>query len=267
MFTKINHVAMVSTEYAMLGRFYEVLFGMKTASKPRPESATTVTDGYVGLNINPRRPGRAGGLDHFGVQVDDVETVFERMDKKYPQVNWLKRPSNRPFAGITTHDPDGNIFDLSQSKMGNRRDVYEDGEWEQDRHISHFAVRTLNPEKCAEFYCDVLELQPTNRKEGDENYYVTDGRMTVVLMPWDIMDYADTGISRSGPDHFAFKVESIDALKKDLDAMIERNQNLRPPEVGIGPEGKARLALFERSTPYAQFHLSDYDNTMLAVHE
>ena len=87
MFTKINHVAMVSTEYAMLGRFYEVLFGMKTASKPRPESATTVTDGYVGLNINPRRPGRAGGLDHFGVQVDDVEAVFERMDKKYPQVN------------------------------------------------------------------------------------------------------------------------------------------------------------------------------------
>lgn len=267
MFAKINHVAMVSTEYAMLGRYYEVLFGMKTASKPRPESATTVSDGYVGLNINPRRPGRAGGLDHFGVQVEDVDIVFERMEKKYPQLNWLKRPSNRPFAGITTHDPDGNIFDLSQSAMTNRRDIYEDGEWQQDRYISHYAVRTLNPEACAEFYCDVLELQPTNRQEGDDNYYVTDGRMTVVLMPWDITDYANTGISRSGPDHFAFKVESINALKADLNTMVERNQNLRPPEVGIGPEGKARLALFEKSTPYAQYHLSDYDNTMLAVCE
>jgi len=267
MFAKINHVAMVSSEYAMLGRFYEVLFGMKTASKPRPESASTVADGYVGLNINPRRPGRAGGLDHFGVQVEDVETVFARMEKKYPDVHWLKRPGNRPFAGITSHDPDGNIFDLSQKDMTNRRDVYEDGEWQQDRYISHYAVRTLNPEACAEFYCDVLELQPTNRAEDDENFYVTDGRMTVVLMPWDIRQYADTGISRSGPDHFAFKVESIDALKKDYDAMIERNQNLRAPDVGVGPEGKARLALFDKSTPYAQYYLSDYDNNMLAVHE
>ena len=267
MFAKINHVAMVSTNYAMLGKFYEVLFGMKTSANARPQSAVTVGDGYVGLNINPRRPGRAGGLVHFGVQVEDTETVFERMSKKYPEVKWLKRPGNRPFAGITTHDPDGNIFDLSQANMENRKDVYTDGEWQQDRYISHFAVRTLHPEKSAEFYCDVLDLQMGNREEGDENYYVSDGRMTVVLMPWDITKYADTGISRAGPDHFAFKVESLDAFKADTAAMIERNQNLTPPGVGIGPEGKARLDLFDRSTPYAQHYLSDLDNVMLAVSE
>jgi catechol 2,3-dioxygenase-like lactoylglutathione lyase family enzyme len=258
---------MVSTNYAMLGKFYEVLFGMKTSPNTRPQSAVTVGDGYVGLNINPRRPGRAGGLDHFGVQVQDVETVFERMRKKYPQVKWLKRPGNRPFAGITTHDPDGNIFDLSQADMENRADVYTDEEWQQDRSISHFAVRTLHPEACAEFYCDVLDLQPANRQEGDGNYYVTDGRMTVVLMPWDITDYANTGISRPGPDHFAFKVESVDAFRQDMQAMIERNQNLTPPGVGIGPEGRARLELFAASTPYAQYHLSDLDNVMIAVGE
>ena len=65
----------------------------------------------------------------------------------------------------------------------------------------------------------------------------------------------------------AFKVESIEALKGDLQAMIERNQVLRPPEVGMGPEGKKRLALFDKSTPYAQHYLSDYDNVMIAVNE
>lgn len=267
MFAKINHVAMVSTDYAMLGKFYEVLFGMKTSPNARPQSAVTVGDGYVGLNINPRRPGRTGGLDHFGVQVEDVETVFDRMRKKWPEIKWLKRPSNRPFAGITTHDPDGNVFDLSQSNMENRKDVYTDGEWEQDRTISHFAIRTMNPERCAEFYCDALELQPANRAEDDENFYVTDGRMTVVLTPWDITRYAGTGISRPGPDHFAFKVESVDAFKESMQAMIERNQNLTPPAVGVGPEGKARLELFANSTPYAQYYLSDLDNVMLAVGE
>ena len=41
MFAKINHVAMVSTNYAMLGKFYEVLFGMKTSANGRPESAVS----------------------------------------------------------------------------------------------------------------------------------------------------------------------------------------------------------------------------------
>ena len=267
MSAKINHVAMVSTEYAMLGRFYEVLFGMKTSPNAKPHSAVTVGDGYVGLNFNPRRPGRAGGLDHFGIQVEDVKSVFERMAKKYPDVNWLKRPGNRPFAGITTHDPDGNIFDLSQVDMENRTDIYEEGEWNQERYITHYAVRTLHPEKCAEFYCDVLGLQMGNRTEDDENYYVTDGRMTAVLMPWDITKYTDSGISRPGPDHIAFKVESIDALKTDMETMIERNICLAPPRMGLGPEGKARQDLVDQSTPYGQYYLSDFDNVIVAVHE
>ena len=40
MFAKINHVAMVLIRIRdCLAKFYEVLFGMKTSAKPRPESA------------------------------------------------------------------------------------------------------------------------------------------------------------------------------------------------------------------------------------
>src|ERR1044071_1283011 len=84
MFSKINHVAIVSENYAQLAQFYIAAFGMKTSDKTRPGRAVTVGDGYVGLNINPRRAGRAAGLDHFGIQVEDVETGVERMRKSYP---------------------------------------------------------------------------------------------------------------------------------------------------------------------------------------
>ena len=264
---KINHVAVVSSNYAMLGKFYEVLFGMRTSPSARPNSAVTVGDGYLGLNINPRKPGRAGGLDHFGVQVENTEEVFERISKNYPNVKWLKRPGNRPFAGITTHDPDGNIFDLSQSDMKNRTDVYTDGEWQQKRSVSHFALRTLNPEKCAEFYCNTLGLSMANRAEDDKNYYVSDGRITLVLIPWDISDYAGTGISRTGPDHIAFKVENYESFNEDYISMIERNQTLTPPAFGVGPEGCTRLTLMENSIPYAQHFMSDLENVILAIHE
>ena len=46
MFAKINHVAMASANYALVGKFYEVLFGLKTSRNPRPEAAVAV--GVIG---------------------------------------------------------------------------------------------------------------------------------------------------------------------------------------------------------------------------
>jgi len=78
LFAKINHIAIVSEKYALLASFYESLFGMKRSPTGKINRAITVGDGYVGLNINPRKPGRPAGLDHFGVEVEDVDTVFDR---------------------------------------------------------------------------------------------------------------------------------------------------------------------------------------------
>ena len=167
MFAKINHMAITSDHYALNGKFYEALFGMKPSSKPRPARAVVLGDGYVGLNIIPRREGRGSGLDHFGIEVDDIDLAMARMHELDPTVEVVKRPATRPFAAFSGHDPDGNVFDLSQQDMTNRRDIYIEGDWEQDRYINHYAVRTRNPEACAEFYADVLELTPANRKEND----------------------------------------------------------------------------------------------------
>ena len=99
MFAKINHMAMVSPIYPMLANFYEAFFGLKRSGKTsRPLNAVTVGDGYVGLNINPLRDGYVGGLDHFGLVVDDIDLVLERARSKFPQANIVKRPSTRPFA-------------------------------------------------------------------------------------------------------------------------------------------------------------------------
>jgi len=49
MSAKINHVAIVSENYAQLAQFYQAVFGMQTSDKTRPGRAVTVGDGYVGL--------------------------------------------------------------------------------------------------------------------------------------------------------------------------------------------------------------------------
>ena len=57
----------------------------------------------------------------------------------------------------------------------------------------------------------------TNKKRADDpNHYLTDGHVTLVIMPWDITDYDGTGIITQGMDHIGFKVESVEALKADV---------------------------------------------------
>src|SRR5438093_107386 len=117
MFAQINHVAIISHQYNTLGKFYEAVFGLKPSAKSRPASAITIGDGYVGLNLIPRRDGYVGGIDHFGMVVDDVEPLLERMKRKHKNAAIVKRPSARPFAAYSGHDPDGNAFDLAQKKV------------------------------------------------------------------------------------------------------------------------------------------------------
>jgi catechol 2,3-dioxygenase-like lactoylglutathione lyase family enzyme len=270
MFAKINHVAIVSDDYAQLGKFYESVFGMRTSAKTRPSRAVTVGDGYVGLNINPRRAGRRAGLDHFGIQVEDSEKAFDRIRTKYPSVKWLKRPSTRPFAGITTHDPNGIMFDISQKDMANRTSVYVENDGKANpRHIDHVAFRTLRPDDSAAFFHDVFDLAPANapKSANDPNHYLTDGHVTLVIMPWDITDYDGTGIITQGMDHFGFKVESLDALKADVKKIADDNPRLMPEPVATGAEGAALEQLFQRSCPLGHYRMADCDGVLIDIAE
>jgi predicted enzyme related to lactoylglutathione lyase len=263
MFAKLNHVAIVSDNYAAQGIFYRALFDLKTGSSARFEaSAMAIGDGYVGMNINPRAPGRQAGFDHFGIQVEDVELVRSRVAKKWPKIEIVQRPGNRPFAALGIHDPCGTYFDLSQKGLKNRAQVYEKPAWEQDRVFSHFALRAIEAEMLAEFYHEVFELELT---EENGAYRLSDGRISFVIIPWKISDYNGSGIERPALDHLGFEVESLDAFRKDIKS-FQRNPELRPKTFDNSDEGEVRLKLFER-TKLGDYYMSDLDGVLLAIRE
>jgi predicted enzyme related to lactoylglutathione lyase len=269
MFAKINHMAMISPIYPMLANFYEAYFGLKRSGKvSRPLNAVTVGDGYVGLNINPLRDGYVGGLDHFGLVVDDIDTVIERARVKFPQASIVKRPSTRPFANYSAHDPDGNIFDLAQKDEGGKLvGVYaeqagQDGEQgrgpHQDRYLNKFAVRTMNAERCADFYQFVFELKPSNKSINPAagGYHLTDGRVTLAILPWSIPIFEDMSIKRPGPDHIGFKVENIEAFKQHVEVTSGMNPYVAPMRLGGSKEADARRA-FLAAQAGGKFQMAD----------
>jgi len=108
---------------------------------------------------------------------------------------------------------------------------------------------------------------PSNvdKQPGDVNHYLTDGHVTLVIMPWDITDYDATGIITPGMDHIGFKVESLDAFRADLKRIADDNPRLAPAPVGTGKEGAALEKLFERSCSLGQHCLADPDGILIDV--
>ena len=116
----------------------------------------------------------------------------------------------------------------------------------------------------AEFYRDVFELAVANKAEGDPNHYLTDGHVTLVIMPWDITDYEGTGIITQGMDHIGFKVEDVEAVKTDVARIAADNPRLAPaPFTGV--EGEALARLFDRSCPLGHHPMADCDGTLIDI--
>jgi catechol 2,3-dioxygenase-like lactoylglutathione lyase family enzyme len=270
MATRINHMAITSAQWPMIGRFYEAVFGLKSAGKSRPLNGFTVGDGYVGLNINPRRDRMVGGLDHFGVMVDDVARSVERMRTKWG-VDMVKRPQTRPFAAYTAHDPDGNIFDLAQKGENTMSSLYAEQEaesesknWHKDRYINKFAYRVLNAEKLADFYADVLGLSPTNSASSDKGFQLTDGRVTLALIPWKVSSFEGTSMLHAGADHIGFKVESMDAFQAHLQEVIDLNPLIGPMPIGGSAEAKRRKQIFTNAAT-GKLQIADPDGVWIDV--
>ena len=115
----------------------------------------------------------------------------------------------------------------------------------QDRYLNKFAIRTMNPEKCADFYQYVLELKPVNRN-GGAGHHLTDGRVTLSILPWSVSIFENMSIKRPGPDHIGFKVENIDTFKQHVEVTSGMNTYVAPMRLGGSKEADARKAFFAK---------------------
>jgi catechol 2,3-dioxygenase-like lactoylglutathione lyase family enzyme len=262
-FAKLNHLAITSDRYAANARFYMALFGMKASNNARPARAMPVGDGQIGLNNIPRREGRRSGLDHFGFEVESMQLTLERLRAFDPSLQWVERPSVRPNAAVSAHDPDMIIFDLAERNSGKAKDVFAETGWQPDRYINHITLRSRDPERSAEFYTRVFELAPTNRNSA---WYLSDGRVSLAILPWSMQNFIGHDPMPPQIDHFGFKVESIEAVRRDMEELIGFNPQFVTKPLGYGDEGKARLDLFKQC-PEGQFHLTDLEGVYIDVTE
>jgi catechol 2,3-dioxygenase-like lactoylglutathione lyase family enzyme len=135
---------------------------------------------------------------------------------------------------------------------------------EQPRRVHHLKLRVMNAPAMAEFYRDSFDLREAEKALEDPNFYLTDGRMTLIVAPWKMSDFEGAGIDRPGLEHVGFKVESVDAVKKELAALREADPDMRERIVAEPSEGERRVALIA-TCRHGQHQLSSPDGVFVDV--
>ena len=159
MFAHIKHAAIYTQNTAAMIAFYEKILGMRRITTAVTENNRGhISDGLIGLAVLARRPGIPGGLDHFGFEVDDIETALRRIRDKYPKTIITKGLEKVPFAVFRSHDPAGAQFDISERTHEKVREGYKEHGWDQPRQFNHVVIRAVEPREVAGFYQDVFEL-------------------------------------------------------------------------------------------------------------
>jgi catechol 2,3-dioxygenase-like lactoylglutathione lyase family enzyme len=275
----------MSSNPTNVGTMYETIFGLTFETSPKQVNyGEVVTDGVVNLNLHRRLPGHRLGLHHFGIEVDDVEAVLETLRSKYPSIGWINRPPNCPYAGHLSHDPAGNIFALSEKSSANgagggtstKRPKSENFErWSKadpaGRYLHHYAIRTRKFEECAQFYEDLFGFQRAGGKEDDPNQYLSDGHMTLMLIPWSILDYGGISVTGRGPDHIGFKVEDSAIVETEIAEFCSHYAPGRAPiwllntinEHSI--DSQTMSAMLDNSNPMSSYQFTDMDGVFVVV--
>ena len=77
-------------------------------------------------------------------------------------------------------------------------------EREHPRRIHHIKLRVMNAPAIAAFYRDMFDLPEAEKALEDPNFYLTDGKMTLIIAPWKMSDFEGAGIDRPGFEHRRF---------------------------------------------------------------
>jgi len=280
MAARINHIATNSGNPRAVGTMYETIFGMWFDEElNNPASGQVLHDGNIALNLQARAPGHRGGLDHFGIAVDNMDAVFDKLKSDYPHIEWVDRPKNCPFSGYFSHDPAGSIFALSKAsddKTGQERQVpinflrWKDAD-SSGRYLHHYAIRTKRIEECADFYEDVFSFTHATGEGDDPNHYLSDGRVTLMLIPWHIADYEGISVTGRGPDHIGFKVEDADRLITEIRDSFSRYAPGQAPMWlfetinALSDEAQVMDGILDRACPMSRYHFTDKDGVFVVV--
>jgi catechol 2,3-dioxygenase-like lactoylglutathione lyase family enzyme len=216
----IRYIAFLSERPEEQARFYHRFLGTEEIGRSA-DGDVAITDGFYNLSFLQIRPGLAEprmelGLNHIGLEVDDLAEVERRYRAYRPRGPVVREAGGIHRGQLRIHDPDGNPVTLSEMSFG------VDGRRQQVPGIRHVAFDAMDTNAMLDFYTEVLGLaelgtSQERRQQGLENRFAGDGFTNLAIHPF---YSSNTGHEmRMGMNHIGFLVSDLTGIMNDLGQM------------------------------------------------
>src|SRR5262245_2837868 len=105
--SQIRYLAIVSEQPDRLARFYSTYFTMRELGRSAGGDIA-LTDGFYNISILKQRDGAEElGINHFGVTIDDIDQVEERLKEFAPQTDIRQEEGGLFHGDYRVTDPSG----------------------------------------------------------------------------------------------------------------------------------------------------------------
>jgi len=213
----IRYIAYLSEDPEQQASFYHRF--LKTEEIGRsPQGDISITDGFYNLTFLKMRPDVVEprmelGLNHIGLEVDDLEEARRRYLDYRPRGPVVAESGGAHRGQLRIHDPEGNPVTLSE------RGYEVDGRQRPLPGLRHVAFDAIDPDAMLDFYVEVLGLRELGtsferRQQGRLNRFAGDGFTNLAIHPF--YSSSEGHEMRMGVNHIGFLVSDITGVMADL---------------------------------------------------
>lgn len=211
---QLRRLSISAENPATLVAFYREVFELEQIGEVG--GAVFLSDGTFNLALLPGKDATATGLKGLGFEAAQLESIRMKLART---ANADQCPVERDAnTGIEyeMHDPDGNLIGL-------RTRTFDVSSRQGPVPIRHIALYTPDPQRLADFYCQVLDMKEVERTDRS-SIFVSDGYLNLALL----YQRKEEPI---GLNHFGFHVNSNEEMQTRAEKAGVRRGAARPARI------------------------------------
>ena len=207
---QLRRLAISAEDPAKLAAFYKDVFELDQIG----DGAVLLSDGIFNLSLLPETDSAATGLKSLGFETTRVESIRMKLPANAAQSLVERKADNGIEYEI--NDPDGNLIGLCER-------AFDVSLRQGPVPIRHVALYTPNPQRLADFYCQVLDMKEVERTDRS-SIFVSDGYLNLALL----YQRKEEPI---GLNHFGFHVKSNEEMQARAEKAGVRRGAARPDRI------------------------------------
>lgn len=209
---QLRRLAISTEDPAKLAAFYQDVFELDQIG----DGAVLLSDGIFNLSLLPETDSATTGLKSLGFETAQVESIRMKLPLTANAAQSLVERKANNGIEYEISDPDGNLISLCER-------AFDVSLRQGPVPIRHIALYTPNPQRLADFYCQVLDMKEVERTDRS-SIFVSDGYLNLALL----YQRKEEPI---GLNHFGFHVKSNEEMQARAEKAGVRRGAARPDRI------------------------------------